>query len=83
MYLLQEAMAAGPFLLLAFVLGLIGICLLIYFLFKIDKTNKKIQQEKTNRTYLTGVRNSLVVFSLILLIALVIFFNWLCNIKLD
>ena len=83
MILLQEAIAAGPYLLLAFVLVIIGICVLIYFLFAIKRTNRKIEKQGSEKVYLKGVRNGLVVFSMIILVALILFVNWLCNIKFD
>jgi formate hydrogenlyase subunit 3/multisubunit Na+/H+ antiporter MnhD subunit len=84
MVLLQEAISARPFLILAVFLLVAGFGSAIYTLFRITKSaNKKYSGSRQQAGEKRNTSKALVVLLIIILIALIVFINWLGKIKYD
>ena len=81
--LLQEAIAAGPFVLLAFGLIAVGVIGLIYFLLKLYKLGNKRSENVEERTDRVIQKSTFIILSIIIFILLVVFTVWLRNIRFD
>jgi Na+/H+ antiporter NhaD/arsenite permease-like protein len=90
MYFLQEAMAAGPYLLIVGIIVLIVICIVIYIFLQILKNNEKIKVIKLNsEENISELKNKRTLqFFLFTILAVIIlglwkFFSSLGSIKFD
>ena len=83
MIILQEAMAAGPFLFVFLLLAVASVGVLFYSLFRIYKLSNKQVANAAERTDKVIAISTHIVLSLAIFIGLFLTLGWLRNIHFD